>query len=430
MPKAGMVALIAATISAATATAVPDVQPTYLDFVGDTGAGEWLGSQGALLDQGVHHSVLDSVMGTSSRPLNFTTGGGMQNASETIGVWSQELNCAQNMYMLKTCPLVMSIGKLVHEGFGFYWSPNSMPYLETPSGDHLPAHRVDHNVPIFRLSCDVQHGLPLLTSTGGVQELAVESVDHCHSTHHAVRKANVGGIEPCEIVEKDDNSEVVPAQSADDEGEPVEVVPAQSADDKGEPVDDSEWISDLPPNHLMTHLPKSHACNTCRQAKLHELPHRRRSKQRKSLQEARDKEEPEKHLERISADFIVCSDTIGIHGEKVALVVVDRFSGMTGIYPSSDRSSEEAEAGLRHFCGVRVPNVVEVASDREKGILRAIKQLGFVADPSPPNVGIHNPIAESAIRTVKGCAASLLLHCGMSPDHWPLAVRYWSSPTT
>ena len=33
MPKAGMVALIAATISAATATAVPDVQPTYLDFV-------------------------------------------------------------------------------------------------------------------------------------------------------------------------------------------------------------------------------------------------------------------------------------------------------------------------------------------------------------------------------------------------------------
>ena len=65
---------------------------------------------------------------------------------------------------------------------------------------------------------------------------------------------------------------------------------------------------------------------------------------RKSLQEARDKEEPEKHLERISADFIVCSDTIGIHGEKVALVVVDRFSGMTGIYPSSDRSSEEAEA--------------------------------------------------------------------------------------
>ena len=423
MPKAGMVALIAATISAATATAVPDVQPTYLDFVGDTGAGEWLGSQGALLDQGVHHSVLNSVMGTSSRPLNFTTGGGMQNASETIGVWSQELNCAQNMYMLKTCPLVMSIGKLVHEGFGFYWGPNSMPYLETPSGDRLPAHRVDHNVPIFRLSCDVQHGLPLLTSTG-VQGLAVESVDHCHSTHHAVRKANVGGIEPCEIVEKDDKSEVVPAQSADDEGEPVEVVPAQSADDKGEPVDDSEWISDLPPNHLMTHLPKSHACNTCRQAKLHELPHRRRSKQRKSLQEARDKEEPEKHLERISADFIVCSDTIGIHGEKVALVVVDRFSGMTGIYPSSERSSEEAEAGLRHFCGVRVPNVVEVASDREKGILRAIKQLGFVADPSPPNVDIHNPIAESAIRTVKGCAASLLLHCGMSPDHWPLAVRY------
>ena len=55
---------------------------------------------------------------------------------------------------------------------------------------------------------------------------------------------------------------------------------------------------------------------------------------------------------------------------------------------------------------------------------KAIKVLGFVADPSPPNMKVKNVVAESAIRTVKGSASALLLHAGMKPDLWPLAVKY------
>ena len=38
---------------------------------------------------------------------------------------------------------------------------------------------------------------------------------------------------------------------------------------------------------------------------------------------------------------------------------------------------------------------------------------------------IKNPVAEAAIRTLKGSCSSLMLHAGMSFDMWPLAVKYF-----
>lgn len=106
-------------------------------------------------------------------------------------------------------------------------------------------------------------------------------------------------------------------------------------------------------------------------------------------------------------------------------MLVDRFFGLIGVHPCNSRSADDAEEGLRHFCGKDAPNIVEVSSDREKGILKASKMLGFVTDPAPPNVKIHNSSAEAAVRTVKGLVSSLLLHAGVQADHWPLAMRYF-----
>ena len=133
-------------------------------------------------------------------------------------------------------------------------------------------------------------------------------------------------------------------------------MPAPRADNaEGDGWDEGgeRWIDDLPPNHLMTHLPKSHQCDACLQAKLCEAPRRRRGNQREGLREARDKEKPEKHLEWIAVDFAIASDLVGQTGHKVALVMVDRFSGLIGVHPCETRSAEETENGLRHFCGVK-----------------------------------------------------------------------------
>ena len=109
--KPGLVALLAASISAATATTIPSNSgPHFVDFVGDTGAGEWLGSRRAMMRQGVQSDVLNEWVGTSSKPLRFTTGGGTQPASSTIGIWSREFQQVNNIYLLDECPMVLSIG--------------------------------------------------------------------------------------------------------------------------------------------------------------------------------------------------------------------------------------------------------------------------------------------------------------------------------
>ena len=95
---------------------------------------------------------------------------------------------------------------------------------------------------------------------------------------------------------------------------PEAVLPAHRAEDSGgeEGKFDCEmWIDHLPPNHLMTHLPKSHLCDSCLQAKLYEAPHRRRENQRQVLREAREVEDPKSHLDRISVDFVIASDLVG-----------------------------------------------------------------------------------------------------------------------
>ena len=59
-------------------TAVESDFSGYLDFIGDTGAGECLGSPEALKKQ-------------------FATGGGTQHGSTTVGCWADELKRLTNI---------------------------------------------------------------------------------------------------------------------------------------------------------------------------------------------------------------------------------------------------------------------------------------------------------------------------------------------
>ena len=186
-----------------------------MEFVGDTGAGEWLGSFSALQRQGIPFSDVSAWVGTSSCPLRFTTGGGPQSATSTLGLLTPECQHVQNVYMLRDCPMVMSIGHMVaHEGFSFHWAPSGLPWLQSPTGEGIPATWVDHNVPIFRFPCSFQYGLPSLSTPGGESELHTAPL-----------------LEPLEAV---------PAQGADGGGseqvaalEPSEAVPAHGADGRG-----------------------------------------------------------------------------------------------------------------------------------------------------------------------------------------------------
>ena len=79
-------------------------------------------------------------------------------ASDTLGIWSPDLQQVSNMYLVQDCPLVMSIGKLVQESnFGFHWSPSQLPYLQSSDGNCIVAHGVEHHVPVFRLDSSIDY---------------------------------------------------------------------------------------------------------------------------------------------------------------------------------------------------------------------------------------------------------------------------------
>lgn len=63
---------------------------------------------------------------------------------------------------------------------------------------------------------------------------------------------------------------------------------------------------------------------------------------------------------------------------------------------------EAVTKGRQHFCGVRALGIVEVWPNKEKIILKAAQDLGFVSNPSPPNMDIKNPVAESAMQNREG----------------------------
>ena len=163
--------VVAALTSGATASSVgPNCT---LDVIGDTGAGEHLGSKEAFVNQGVASDVVDQFCGTSSSHVAFETGGGKKHSNESIGVWTESLKTAANMFMLKSCPLVYSIEQFVmNQGYSFFWPSGGVPYLIPPSVEYKMdvdldecrlADRVDHCVPIFKEKVELISGMPAET---------------------------------------------------------------------------------------------------------------------------------------------------------------------------------------------------------------------------------------------------------------------------
>ena len=110
---------------------------------------------------------------------------------------------------------------------------------------------------------------------------------------------------------------------------------------------------------------------------MYDAPHRRAANQSEALQEARLAESPTFFLEKLAVDHIISRDEVGHRGETCTFVMVDVFSGFTGIHPCLNKSSDEVEEALRRMCGKKRPGIIQVPSDRAPEILSAVKRLGL-----------------------------------------------------
>ena len=322
--------------------------------------------------------------------------------------------------MLQSCPLVMSIVQSVLEqGCKFLWVPDSLPIIVPPEVPFAyqverslchEAHHIEHNVPIFRMDCELSPGLPAVMAAAGGDE----ADDGADEADFAFRQ----------LFEREDFGSTLPAPNT--EGGNQESLPALDAEGSSEPkAEEDEWVDDLPPNHFMTHLPKSKKCDTRLQAKLQVAPHCRRHNRRSSLREARDVEEPNEHLERLSVDHVFSNDRIGHKGESLALIITDRYSGFLGVFPDVDREAESVEDAIRFYCGRYAPKMVtSVASDRAPEIKKAVIRTWDLRMSLPHQATRFTTLMLKAQSRLSAMPL-LLLHSGLALEYWPLAHNYF-----
>eukprot|EP00435_Cladocopium_sp_Y103_P041809 s2261_g11.t1 len=399
-----------------------------LEWALDSGAGKDLSSVGAFANQRVPQDWVEGFSTVSSSPLTFE-GGGAKAATNTVGYVVDKAGDGM-VYMLKTCPYVRSLGKMIQKGFSFFWGPEHEPTLvprDVPfnvlceTSKSFTADKVEHCVPIFKETFSFTYGMP-------AENVEAASVDPCLRVDGTeTEDQRLRGSDPImvedvvkeapyledmfrELQEDAAMSNVAQgaqeASSVDPKDLPVPVPPPD--EHEVEPKVLTSYAK-LPVDHLLTHQPASKFCDVCRQAKLRARAHKLFGNQSESTREARIIESPIEFLQRICVDHLESTEE-SLSGNTYAFICVDKFSGVTGAYPAKSKSQAAVEQGSRHFCREKLP-VVE--SNRYPSILAAVRDLKMHSDPSPPNEPIHNSHVESAINIVRQGTRSLLLQSGL-----------------
>ena len=138
---------------------IKDFRTFSLEFLGDTGAAYDIGSLKALEEQGIDRKTIEPWIKVLDHPVNFSTGGGRQMATEALRVYCENLG-ELHMHLLSSCPMALSIGRQVSKGKTFIWEHGQKPYLALnhrrcrvwcPRDNRWYAKRVQHNVPIFAI---------------------------------------------------------------------------------------------------------------------------------------------------------------------------------------------------------------------------------------------------------------------------------------
>eukprot|EP00434_Breviolum_minutum_P040269 symbB.v1.2.035778.t1/scaffold4900.1/size33223/1 len=163
-------------------------------------------------------------------------------------------------------------------------------------------------------------------------------------------------------------------------------------------------------DHMMLHHRKNPMCEHCQRGRmLKRYFHRVRDEPEEGeLPYVR----PTKFGDVVEADHVFPSvESQGLSGEQAALLVRDRFSGVSFVYPQTERSVDSNYQALKHFGGYMLSGNTGVVfhSDNAQELTKAADMMCWVPDPSGPNAWPHNSHVEREVRTVKElCRPSLV----------------------
>ena len=177
--------------------------------------------------------------------------------------------------------------------------------------------------------------------------------------------------------------------------------------------------------HMMLHDRKNPFCeHCCRGRMLRRYCHRHRAA-------PDDADVPYERADEfgriIEADNIFPSaESRGMNGEQCALVVRDRFSGVSLVYPQTSRDEDSNYESLKHFAGHALSGKTDTVfcSDTAQELTNAASRLCWVMDPSAPNYWPHNSFLERDVRTLKELSRPSHIQAGFHKRLWTLTLDY------
>ena len=152
--------------------------------------------------------------------------------------------------------------------------------------------------------------------------------------------------------------------------------------------------------HLLTHSVHNPYCDACVKAKLKRIPTRRKG--------SNAADAPQKFGDLVNADYIVAQseDSMGLTGEKDALVIVDRATNYKDCFPLMSRSADDAYGALDEYFGSTKPK--RIYTDNAAELIKACKDHKYSHDKSTPYRHQSNAYCERTVRSVIDGARTIL----------------------
>ena len=227
---------------------------------------------------------------------------------------------------------------------------------------------------------------------------------------------------PVHVLFQTNDSFACPAEIDDDEA------PADDEDDRVRESRDDRLRRDAKSlEHMTLHDRKNPFCeHCCRGRMLRRYAHRFRPEPEDADAAY---ERPSEFGRIIEADTVFPAvESRGMGGEHCALVVRDRFSGVSIAYPQSSRDEDSNYESLKHFAGYPLSGRTDTifCSDNAQELTNAASRLCWVIDSSAPNYWPHNAHLERDVRTIKELSRPSHIQAGFHKKLWPLTIDYVS----